>query len=110
MKSFVQPGLMMTVTALVDALSGDFVAVGAMFGIATSNAPAGSDLEIACGGVHDGQPKVSAQAWAQGASVYWDATNKVFTTTAAGNLAVGVAALPAANPSATGRIRFNDAF
>lgn len=111
MKSFVQPGHVMTVTAPADTNSGDFVIVGAMFGIATGNALAGTDLELAIGGVHDGQPKTSAQAWTQGAALYFDTTAKVMTTVSTGgNIRVGVAALPAANPSATGRVRLNASF
>lgn len=110
MKTFVQPGHVLTVTAPADTKSGDFVVVGSIFGIATSSALSGSDLELAIGGVYDAQPKVAAQAWTQGASIYWDATAKNFTTTVASNLKVGAAALPAANPSQTGRIRFNGSF
>lgn len=110
MKTFVQPGHVLTVAAPADTNSGDFAVVGSIFGIATSKALSGSDLELAIGGVYDAQPKVAAQAWTQGAPIYWDSTAKNFTTTVASNLKVGVAALPAANPSATGRIRFNGSF
>lgn len=110
MKTFVQPGQVLTVTAPADTKSGDFVVVGAVFGIATCDAPSGTDLELRLGGVYDGQPKVSAQAWAQGASLYWDSAAKNFTTVAAANVKVGVAALVAANPSATGRVRLNASF
>src|SRR3990172_5801752 len=51
--------------------------------------------------------KVSAQAWTEGAKLYWDDTAKNFTTTASGNTLVGVAAAAAANPSATGKIRLD---
>ena len=110
MKTYVQPGHVLTVTAPADTNSGDFVVVGSIFGIATSKALNGADLELAIGGVYDAQPKVAAQAWTQGAPVYWDSAAKNFTTTVAANLKVGVAALPAANPSSTGRVRFNDSF
>lgn len=110
MKSFVQPGHVMTVTVSADTKSGDFVLAGAMFGVASCDALAGTDVEIVVGGVHDGQPKVSAQAWTQGAALYWDATAKNFTTVATNNTKVGVAALAAANPSATGRVRLNGSF
>ncbi|MFD2030608.1 capsid cement protein [Ancylobacter dichloromethanicus] len=39
--------------------------------------------------------------------MYFDATNKVATTTASGNSLIGVAMAAAANPSATGRVRLN---
>ena len=110
MKNYVQPGHVMTVTAPADTKSGDFVVVGAGFGVATADAAAGTDLEIAIGGVYDGAAKVAAQAWTQFAVLYWDSAAKNFTTTAGANLKVGVAALAAANPSATGRVRLNGSF
>lgn len=36
-------------------------------------------------------PKAASQAWTVGAKVYWDDTNKVFTTSASGNTLAGVA-------------------
>jgi predicted RecA/RadA family phage recombinase len=48
--------------------------------------------------------KTSAQAWAVGATLYWDDTNKVFTTTATSNTSAGFAAEAASNPSATGLV------
>jgi predicted RecA/RadA family phage recombinase len=53
--------------------------------------------------------KTSAQAWTQGAKIYWDDSNKVFTTTASGNTLVGAAVLAAANPSATGTVLLDGA-
>lgn len=51
--------------------------------------------------------KVSAQAWTEGAKIYWDNSAKNMTTTASGNTLVGVAAAVAANPSATGLVRLD---
>ncbi len=48
--------------------------------------------------------KVSAQAWTAGALIYWDDTNSNFTTVAAGNTLVGIAAQDAANPTSTGYV------
>lgn len=109
MKNFIQPGHVMTVTAPVDVVSGDLVIVGLLIGIAAYSAAAGTDVEIKMGGVYD-LPKTSAQGWAQGAAVYWDAAAKVATTTAAANAKIGAAALVAANPSSTGRVRLNGSF
>lgn len=52
-------------------------------------------------------PKLSAQAWTEGAKVYWDNTNARLTTVASGNRLVGVASEAAANPSAVGRARLD---
>jgi predicted RecA/RadA family phage recombinase len=47
-------------------------------------------------------PKNSAEAWTEGAVLYWDNTNFRLTTTATANFKVGVAAAVAANPSSAG--------
>lgn len=109
MKNYVQPGNIITVTAPVDTASGDGVLVGSIFGVAAIAALAGNDVEIDLVGVYD-LPKVPAQAWTQGAPVYWDATAKNVTTTATNNTKIGVATLPAANPSSFGRVRLNGSF
>lgn len=104
MKNYVQPGVTVTVTAPEDVTSGRGLLVGALFGIAATTAASGAEVEIVTEGVFT-HAKTSAQAWTQGAKVYWDNTNKVFTTAASGNTLVGVAAAAAANPSATGTVR-----
>jgi predicted RecA/RadA family phage recombinase len=53
--------------------------------------------------------KVGSQAWTVGALVYWDNTNKRFTTTASGNLLAGCAAEAASSGAGvtTGVVRLN---
>lgn len=109
MKNFVQPGDVLTVTAPADVASGDLVLVGSLFGIATASAKAGAEVEITAGGVYD-MPKVSAQAWTQGAPLYWDPAVKLVTSVAGALTKIGVAAVVAANPSAAGRVRLNGSF
>lgn len=107
MKTFVQPGDVMSVTAPADVLSGAGVKVGLLFGIAIHSALSGAAVEIAVTGVFT-VPKTSAQAWTQGAAIYFIPGTGLFTTaTTAGNLFVGTAALVAANPSDTGVVRLN---
>lgn len=48
--------------------------------------------------------KVNAQVWAIGEPIFWDASASKFTTVGTANTPAGRAALPAANPSSTGRI------
>jgi predicted RecA/RadA family phage recombinase len=48
--------------------------------------------------------KVEAQAWTEGAKIYFDAGQELMTTTAGGNTLVGTAYEAAANPSTTGRV------
>lgn len=109
MKNYVQKGDTVTVIAPTDVASGDGVLVGSLFGIATSSALAGAEVEIQTVGVNT-MAKVPAQAWAQGAPVYWDNAAKNVTTTAGSNTKIGVAILAAANPSTVGTVRLNGSF
>lgn len=103
-KNFIQPGEVLTVTAPVGgAVSGSPVLVGNIFGIANYTAAAGDPVEIETEGVWE-LAKVSAQAWAAGQAIYWDAGQALVTTTAAGNTLIGAATELAANPSATGKV------
>lgn len=107
MKNFIQPGDVITVTAPTALASGDGCLVGSLFGVACGTYVEGSaDAELALIGVFE-LPKTGAQAWTAGAKVYWNATDKVCTTTATGNTLIGVAVKAAVNPSATGIVRLN---
>lgn len=107
MKTFVQPGAVMSVIAPADVLSGAGVKVGVLFGIAVHDALSGAAVEIAVTGVFT-VVKTSAQAWTQGAAIYYIPSTGLYTTaTTVGNLLVGVAASAAANPSSTGVLRLN---
>ena len=109
MRNFIQPGGVLTAVAPAGGVvSGDFVLIGALFGIASTSAAEGEQFELANEGVYE-LPKVSAQAWTMGALVYWDSTAKNATTTASTNTKIGVAVADAANPSATGRVLLNQA-
>lgn len=104
MKNFIQKGKIVTVAAPATVVAGAGVLVGALFGVAVFGAASGATLEIATEGVF-ALDKVSAQAWTEGASIYWDNTQKLATTTASGNTPIGVATDAAANPSATGVVK-----
>ena len=106
MKNFRSTGATMTVIALVAAVSGSPVLVGELVGIAGHNAEVGDELVVHFVGEYDVN-KVSAQAWAFGALLYWDAAAGLVTTAAAAgaNKQIGHAAAVAANPSATGVVR-----
>lgn len=103
MKNFVQPGEHITVPAPADVISGQLVVSGALVGVAQFDAASGEEVVLVRRGVFD-LPKTGAQAWTVGAKVYWNGTDAVLTTAASGNTLVGVAVLPAANPSDTGRV------
>jgi predicted RecA/RadA family phage recombinase len=102
MKNYIQPGETVPLTAPAGGvLSGDAVLIGGIFGVACANAAEGAEFECQTEGVFE-LPKVSAQAWTQGAPLYWDAGTKKITSVPGDNLRIGFAAKAAANPSATG--------
>lgn len=103
MKNYIQPGENVTVTAPSDVASGEGVKVGSLFGIASVKVLAGQEVALTRRGVFS-VAKVSAQAWAIGAKIYWDDGAKLFTTTVASNALVGCAHAVAANPSAEGEV------
>jgi predicted RecA/RadA family phage recombinase len=109
MKNYVQPGNTMTLVAPYDRLSGEGALVGSIFGVAATTVLSGADGEFDVVGVFT-LAKVSAQAWTQGALIYWDNTAKLCTTVSTSNKLIGTAASAAANPSGTGDVRLNGAF
>lgn len=103
MINFVQPGDIVEITAPAGGVvSGSPVQIGRMIGIAALTADADAAVNIQRKGVFD-VAKVSAQAWAEGEAIYWDAANEEMTSVE-GGLFAGVAVAVAANPSSTGRI------
>lgn len=109
MKNYVQAGNVVSVTAPAPVSSGNLVKVGSLFGVAVTDAGAGSAVELAVGGVFL-LPKATTDAIAVGDKVYWDNTNKVVTVTATNNTLIGVALSAAGNPSGSVTIRLNDCF
>jgi predicted RecA/RadA family phage recombinase len=107
MKNFIQRGDVLTITAGADLVSGQGLLVGDLFGVVTVGVASGAKTELHVGGGVFELPKVSAQAWTQGASIYWDDTAKNCTTTTSTHKKIGVAAAVADNPSATGRVLLN---
>lgn len=105
MKNFLQPGHSIDVPAPTGgSVSGMPVIIGSLIGIASVTAAELAMIAIQVTGCYE-LPKVSAQAWAIGAKIYWDATAKLATTTASANTLIGVAIEPAANPSTVGSVR-----
>lgn len=111
MKTFIQPGDVVSVTAPANVAAGAGVLVGSLFGIAVNTALSAAPVEIATRGVFD-VTKVGSQAWTAGARVYWDDTAKNFTVTAATNKLVGVAMLAVGSGAGetTGRVLLTGAF
>lgn len=110
MKTFVQDGARVTVTAPGDVESGELVTIGLLVGVAVHDALTGEDLEIATEGVFT-VAKTSAQAWATvGLAIYVvPGTGLATTATTTGNVLIGTNMAAAANPSGTGVVKLNGA-
>ena len=95
MQNYVHKGETLTVVAPYAVNSGGGVKVGNLFGVAVYNAVQGASLEIVAVGVFDLAKDTST--FNSGDAVYWDDTNKVATSTSAGNLVIGTAELAQAS-------------
>lgn len=83
--------------------TGQGMQVGAaLFGVALSTAAQNALVSTAFVGIFD-LAKEPALAIAQGARLFWDNTNRRLTTTATGNLAVGIALVAALAADSTVR-------
>lgn len=100
MRNFVQEGRYITFTAAGPVASGQGVLMGALFGVATTDASNGQTFEIATFGVYT-LPK-AAGAITVGQLLYWDAAAGEVTTSSdsGANKLIG-AAIKAAGSSAT---------
>ena len=88
-------------------MSGAGVLVGAIFGIATTDADAGAAVNIAVEGVFE-LNKATGAAIDQGAKVYWDvAGSQCVATGGAGKALIGVATEAAGSSAATVRVRLD---
>lgn len=105
MRNYVHQGRTLTIPAPAAVSSGGVVVAGAIAGVANGAAAIGQLVDVEVEGVFV-LPKVAALAIAIGDVVYWDATNKLVTKTAAsGNTKLGVATTVAPNPSAVVSVR-----
>ena len=106
-KNYVQHGDVLSFTAPTGGVvSGNGYLIGTVFVVALHSAAEGEKSEGRRTGVWT-LPKASAQAWTEGAAIYWDNTNEVATTTATSNTKIGAAAAVAANPSSEGQVLLN---
>jgi len=112
MKNFVQPGVSIDVLPAADVKSGDLVVVGTMFGIAYTDALAGTPVSLATGGVYELAKKTGAgKSFTAGAAVYWDTAQKKCDVAAgAGLVKVGVATEASAEASESVKVRLNASF
>lgn len=91
MKNFIKPGDTLTLVAPYNVSSGGGMLVGSIFGVATETVLSGASVEATLEGVFE-LAKTTAEAWTQGAVLYWNDTTKALTTTASTNKRVGYAA------------------
>lgn len=82
------------------------VKVGLRIGVTLVAIAANATGAVALEGVFK-VAKATGQAWTQGALVYWDDTNKNFTTTASGNTLAGFIWEPAASGDTVGYVKLN---
>ncbi len=105
MKNAVQDGIALTLTApYALATSGLMFKVGSIIAIAQSAAAISTTVVGVVEGVFD-IPKLSTDVVTQGATLYWDDTNKRLTLTSAGNTKAGYATAAAGNGVTTVSIR-----
>lgn len=103
MKNYIQDGDTITVTAPATVVSGDFVQVGRVRGIAVTSAASGAQVELKTTGVFN-IPKLGSEAFASvGLPVYCvlasDGVKTVTTASTTANVLVGVnLATSAASP------------
>ena len=106
MKTFIQNGNIITVTAAANIASGNGVLIGSIFGIAAADAVAGNDVEIGTVGVYE-LPKLSTAVIAQGDRVSWNSSTGKVVLPATGMFPIGVATKAAANGTATLSVRLD---
>jgi predicted RecA/RadA family phage recombinase len=103
MQNFLEHGDVVVVTAPETADSGEFLIVGGLRGVAQAAAASGDPVPLKLSGVFE-LLKATGTAWSQGDRLYWDASAKKFTKTAAGNMPVGFAWADAASGDTTGQV------
>ena len=109
MKNFIQPGEEVTLVAPYALTSGQGLLVGSIFGVASNDAANSTNVETRLEGVFL-LTKATAQAWTQGAVIYWDNAARNCTTTVATNKLIGVATAAALAADTVGYVRLNNAF
>lgn len=107
MRNFLQHGETLTFTNLDAVLSGQGVTMGAIFGIAATDAAPNEPFAARLVGVFE-LPKVAGIIEA-GAKVYWKSDTLNVTAIATGNQLIGAAIVHAADAATTTEVRLNGA-
>lgn len=103
MRNYVAPGDVVPLPAPAGGVvSGAPVLVGALLVVPVTDAPEAATFQGRAVGVFN-LPKAAGSAWAQGDSLFWDATARALTKTSAGNVKAAVATAPAAAAATVGQ-------
>jgi predicted RecA/RadA family phage recombinase len=106
MRNFVQTGDVLTIPAPAAVSSGAVIIAGALKGVAAGDAASGAQVDVSTRGVFD-IPKVAADVFAVGDTVYFDEATNLATVTATGNAEIGFAVAAAGDGAASVRVKFN---
>ncbi len=90
MKTFVQEGMTLRLTAPATMASGAAALIGAFFAVATMDVASGAESDFLVEGVAD-IAKATGVTFVPGDRVYWDASASKVTSVATGNRLVGTA-------------------
>lgn len=90
MKTFVQAGHTILITAAAAISSGEVVKLTDMIAVASNDIALGEEGVAAASGVYT-LSKNETQAITQGQTVYWDSNNSQITTTSTDNVVAGKA-------------------
>lgn len=108
MKTYLQKGDTLTITAPRPLSGGDVVSVGMLAGVAVHGTDTGTPVEIETTGCFS-VAKTAGQAWAVGDPIYLITATGICTSAKTGNLLIGVAIEAALSADTSGAIRLNGA-
>ncbi len=107
MKNYVREGKIYPYAHTAAVVSGQCILIGKLVGVACADYAANTTGQYEIKPEVYTLPKATGQAWTDGCQLYWDDTNKVFTTTVGSNTPAGKAMAPAASGDATGAVKIN---
>lgn len=108
MKNALFSGNNVTLPAPYALTSGQLAQVGSIIGVAQAAAASGADVVLVREGVFT-LTKTAAQAWTQGATLYWDNAARSVTTTVASNKIIGTAFVAALAADTVGQVLLDGA-
>ncbi len=102
MKNFLDDGDTIPIASMPEAAdSGEFILLGALYGVAVAAYESGAAGVLKRTGVFE-LPKVNTAAWTQGMKLYWDASAKKFTIDSSKTPVEAIAWVAAAEADTTG--------